>query len=276
MIGAHCMCARAQQAFEPGGSAGVGMALGVEEGKIVVLQVLADSPAAASHQIREHDRILAVGEGEEPAVSLENKTLEECVAMIRGEAGTQVRLTVLPEKAPAGASREVMLTRDELRAPLGLALDASLLKKGTPAPELRYLRLDNGAEATLAGSLRGKVVVLEFWATWCAPCQQTMTNLQKLAEKHADQKDKLVFLGISIDSGSSSVNVGEVRKKVTEHAQKKQWTHTINGWSPIEGRKNWHVGMVPLTYVVGADGTILEADPDSQTLERTIASALAR
>src|SRR4051812_17945743 len=162
-------------------TAGVGIALSSEEGgAIFVGKILPDSPAAASQQIHEGDRILAVGEGEEPSVSLEGKSMLDCVGMVRGVAGSRVRLTVMPKDGTEKSAREVLLTRDELQNPLGLALDASLLKAGTAAPELRYVRLSDGKETTLAETCQGKMVIVEFWATWCAPCQQTVTDLQKV------------------------------------------------------------------------------------------------
>jgi thiol-disulfide isomerase/thioredoxin len=251
-------------------TAGVGMALGVSDGHIRVMQVMPDSPAALSGQIGENDRVLAVGEGEEPSVSLEGKTITECVALIRGEAGTKVRITVLPEKASPSAAREVILTRDELNNPLGLALDATLLNPGTDAPELRYTRLEDGKDASLKLAHRGRVVVLEFWATWCGPCQEAMTAMQALAAKNEGHKDKLAFLTISIDGDAGGApDPAAMAAKVAAHAKSKKWNRTTNGWSAIEGRRDWYVGSLPTTYVIGADGKIIAANPTAEKLRRS-------
>jgi thiol-disulfide isomerase/thioredoxin len=247
-------------------TAGVGIALGSEEEFIFVAKIIPDSPAAASQQIHEGDRILAMGEGEEPSISLVGKSILDCVGLIRGTAGSRVRLTVMPKGGTEKSAREVLLTRDELQNQLGLALDATLLKPGTAAPELRYVRLDDGKETTLAEACRGKMVMVDFWATWCAPCQQVITDLQKLAAKHADQKDRIVFLTISIDGDSASAKGPAVLKKVAAHAKGKGWTATTNGWASIEGRKDWYIGTVPTTYLIGADGKIIVANPDAKTM----------
>jgi thiol-disulfide isomerase/thioredoxin len=256
-------------------TAGVGIALGSEEGAIFVAKIMPESPAAASQQIHEGDRILTVGEGEEPSVSLAGKSILDCVALVRGAAGSRVRLTVMPKGGTEKSAREVLLTRDELQNPLGLALDASLLKPGTPAPELRYVRLDDGKETSLAEACRGKMVIVEFWATWCAPCQQCVTDLQKIAAKHADHQDKIVFLTISIDGDSASAKGPAVLKKVAAHAKQKGWAATSNGWAPIEGRKEWYIGSVPTTYIIGADGKIMAANPDAKTMSQWLASPSA-
>ena len=70
---------------------------------------------------------------------------------------------------------------------------------GSPAPELRgsYYHAHAG---TLA-KLRGKVVVLDFWATWCGPCRMTLPSLQALYGKYRDKG--LVVIGVSSeDSGT--------------------------------------------------------------------------
>jgi peroxiredoxin len=69
------------------------------------------------------------------------------------------------------------------------------LKKGTPAPPFR-LSVLGGGELDL-GSLRGRIVVVNFWATWCPPCVAEMPSLERLYRTLG--KEGLAVVGISVD-----------------------------------------------------------------------------
>lgn len=76
-----------------------------------------------------------------------------------------------------------------------LPLDpAQLLSK--KVPNFKFIDLD-GKEIT-AQSVAGKVVVFDFWATWCKPCRESMPSLQEVYEKYKDNKD-VAFFAVSVD-----------------------------------------------------------------------------
>lgn len=195
--------------------------------------------------------------------------------MIRGKAGSVVRLVVVPEGANDGDAREVVLIRGRLSNLLGLHFTAQPLQPGTPAPALAYTRLDDGENGTLATTHRGKIVVLEFWATWCEPCQARMDELQKTAAKFVGREDRIHFVTISIDGddGQDSAEAGTAMEKAAAHARAKGWTHTTNGWSDIEARQPWHISALPTLYVIGADGKIIATDPEQPLLEEILQKA---
>jgi peroxiredoxin len=95
-----------------------------------------------------------------------------------------------------------------LRFALGLCLGlaavagtASALDSGARAPELGLT--DLSGKPVNAASLAGKVVIVDFWATWCAPCKESMPVLEKLYQKYRGQG--LVVVGVSVDEDAANV-----------------------------------------------------------------------
>ena len=116
------------------------------------------------------------------------------------------------------------------------------LPVGDIAPDWK---LDNaGGKVHSLAQYRGKVIVMDFWATWCGPCAKIMPRLQKLHEKLADKG--VVVLGVNSWENSDPVKL----------MQKKRYSYELllNGEQIAEAYK---VTTLPVVYIIGLDGTII-------------------
>jgi thiol-disulfide isomerase/thioredoxin len=133
-------------------------------------------------------------------------------------------------------------THDE---PNGEPTTVRFFKDPKPVPPFTVTTLDGSAIST--ESLRGKVVLLNFWATWCPPCRAEIPDLVALQDKYADQ---LVVLGISEDEGS----VDEVRR----FAEQFKINYPIAMVNPEVRDAFPGVNGLPTTFVIDPQGRTVQ------------------
>ena len=143
------------------------------------------------------------------------------------------------------------------------------LRSGSAAPDFA-LPVVGGAEVTLA-ALRGRVVFVNFWATWCAPCREEAPSLERLYRAlHAEDFE---LLGISIDASTDDAAVEAFRREfdltfpIPRDAEKRVYAA-------------YRVSGVPETFLVDRSGQVLERfvgpqDWDDPRYVRAIRKALA-
>ena len=134
---------------------------------------------------------------------------------------------------------------DALAAEMELDAENDAKATGKTAP-LNYTVKDmNGANVTLS-SYKGKVILLNFWATWCEPCKEEIPDLITLQEQY---QDDIVVLGFSIDDPAEKLKDYAGRYKINYPVLVGAGHENIQeAYGPMWG--------VPVTVIIGRDGKI--------------------
>lgn len=140
------------------------------------------------------------------------------------------------------------------------------LPRGAPAFSVETL---DGEPVDLSTHY-GKLIVLDFWATWCKPCVDLMPSLQGIHERYADRG--LVVVGISIDEGKDRI------KKIRKFVERVGVDYSIySDARPIPAWHTFKVKAIPALFLIDRDRQIVAqwlGTIDHQSLESVIQAHL--
>lgn len=142
--------------------------------------------------------------------------------------------------AAAGLAAGPLRAQDQGALP---GVDKADWPAGQPTPALRAPDLQ-GRMTDLA-SLRGKVVLVNFWASWCAPCRVEMPLLQAVPEVLGE--DRVAVLAI---------NFKESPRTVTRFVASQQWQVPVLLDPPGEVARAWGVKVFPTTFLIDPQGQV--------------------
>ncbi len=113
-------------------------------------------------------------------------------------------------------------------------------------PELRLSWLD-GKKSSQLVDYRGKIVVLDFWASWCPTCYPPVSKMQAIVANNPRWKGEVELITVTVDSDLSKA-VGVIDKK--------KWNNTLNRAVDIKDLNAVGVSVIPLVIIIARDGTI--------------------
>lgn len=124
-----------------------------------------------------------------------------------------------------------------------------------PAPDFTLID-QYGNEHTLS-DYKGKVVFLNFWATWCGPCKMEMPDIQELYEEYGENQNDVVFLGVANPKtderpNNSDIPVDEIKTFLTDNGYTYPTAMDLTG----DIFMNYYVSAFPTTYMIDKEGNV--------------------
>jgi glutathione peroxidase-family protein len=123
-----------------------------------------------------------------------------------------------------------------------------------------------GDSVTLS-SFHGKVILLDFWASWCGPCRVSNKKLVKLYDKYKSQGFEI--FGVSLDEEKNNWKKAVAKDKIS-------WTQVNDprgGWEASTAAQ-WNISVLPTSFLINKKGEVVAMDLDGRELEKNITRLL--
>ncbi len=136
---------------------------------------------------------------------------------------------------------------------------------GSMAPDIALP--DSKGVITRLSDYRGKVVLLDFWASWCGPCRHSNQGMKPIYKKY--QEKGFEIFAVSVDDRASAWQNAIKQDKIT-------WPQVIDNKATANSNmlRVWNVRYIPSTFLIDKEGKIIAVNPDKGELVKLLKDQL--
>jgi peroxiredoxin len=220
-------------------------------------------------ELKEFDALLAKYKGEKTDDVAQIQLMEAMLylqVLDNTDKGVQLvkqLKTDFPDTKPAQNADRIL---DSVKQQAAAKKIQSGLAEGAKFPD--FSEKDSAGKPLSIANYKGKVVLLDFWATWCPPCVKELPNVIKTYDTH--HKQGFEIIGISLDKDQEKLTSFTKEKNMT-------WVQYFDGlvWQNKLAVK-YGVNSIPATYLLNGQGVIIGKDLRGEDLENAVTKALAK
>jgi len=229
----------------------------------------AKSEQALAPELKEFEALVAKHKGEKSEDAAQILNMEAMLylqILDNTDKGTELLNQLKRDFPDTKAGQSVDKVLESIKAQEGAKKIQRSLTVGSQFPD--FSEKDVAGKPLSIANYKGKVVLIDFWATWCMPCVRELPNVIKAFEAY--HKKGFEIIGISLDKDKDKLTAFTKEKDMT-------WPQYFDGlgWQNKLAVK-YGVNSIPATYLLGGDGKIIGKDLGGEALEKAVSEALTR
>ena len=244
----------------------------------------ADTYALILYKLKEYNLAFKYQDEIRKQNGLDKGAKERYAAMAEKAKGSKFTKDYLEEQLTAGVDSKIMMYQlEEIYQKLNLSeikfnnLKETSVKLATEKSQKEIIEMYGQLNATdfnlvnLEGKIvklsdyKGKIVVLDFWATWCGPCRASFPNMQKLIKKYENDPVEFFFID-AFERGEKE----DIKKNVAKLIADDNYTFNVLFDFDNKVAENYKVKLIPMKIVINKKGEIISMNSSEDNLDALI------